>query len=200
MFRGTLSIIPAPDEEQLAIYSHVVYNNTPYTKALESIAAGKAGNPIPQKVGDPSPIKYVFYVLKENRTYDQVLGDMPEGNGDTSLVLFGEEITPNQHALAREFVLLDNFYVDGEVSAFRRTRSEAAATFERFWVSPVQVRYGEEHPVAATVPRPATVEPARSSDVVRMVDGRFIGGLQRAGRRKMAPRHSPHRLRRGWQV
>ena len=69
------------------------------------------------KVGDPSPIKYVFYIIKENRTYDQVLGDMPEGNGDTSLVLFGENITPNQHKLAREFVLLDNFYVDGEVSA-----------------------------------------------------------------------------------
>jgi hypothetical protein len=56
-------------------------------------------------------------VIKENRTYDQVLGDMPGGNGDTSLVLFGEKITPNQHAIAREFVLLDNFYVDGEVSA-----------------------------------------------------------------------------------
>ena len=117
LFRGTLSIIPVPDEEQLAIYSQVVYNNTPYTKTVESVADGKAGNPIPQKVGDPSPIKYVFYVLKENRTYDQVLGDMPGGNGDTTLVLFGEEITPNQHALAREFVLLDNFYVDGEVSA-----------------------------------------------------------------------------------
>jgi hypothetical protein len=59
----------------------------------------------------------VFYIIKENRTYDQVLGDLKEGNGDESLVLFGENITPNQHALAREFVLLDNFYVDGEVSS-----------------------------------------------------------------------------------
>ena len=58
-----------------------------------------------------------FILSKENRTYDQVLGDMKEGNGDTSLCLFGEKVTPNQHALAREFVLLDNFYVDGEVSA-----------------------------------------------------------------------------------
>ena len=80
-------------------------------------AAGEAGNPIPMKVGAPSPIKYVFYIIKENRTYDQVLGDMPEGNGDTSLVLFGEKITPNQHKLAKDFVLLDNFYVDAEVSA-----------------------------------------------------------------------------------
>ena len=69
------------------------------------------------KVGDPSPIKYVFYIIKENRTYDQVLGDLPEGNGDTSLCIFGEKITPNLHALAREFILLDNFYVDAEVSA-----------------------------------------------------------------------------------
>ena len=78
---------------------------------------GEAGNPIPQKIGDPSPIKHVFYIIKENRTYDQVLGDVAEGNGDTSLVLFGERITPNQHALVKEFVLLDNFFVDGEVSA-----------------------------------------------------------------------------------
>jgi YVTN family beta-propeller protein len=117
LFRGTLSMVDEPGEQQLAVYSQAVYNNTPYTKAMEFLSEGQEGNPIPMKVGDPSPIKYVFYVIKENRTYDQVLGDMPGGNGDTSLVLFGEKITPNQHALAREFVLLDNFYVDGEVSA-----------------------------------------------------------------------------------
>jgi hypothetical protein len=73
--------------------------------------------PIPMKVGSPSPIKYVFYVIKENRTYDQVLADVKGGNGDTSLLLFGKNITPNQHKLAESFVLLDNFYVDAEVSA-----------------------------------------------------------------------------------
>ncbi|MFN7688251.1 MAG: bifunctional YncE family protein/alkaline phosphatase family protein, partial [Sphingobacteriales bacterium] len=117
LFKGTMSVIPTPDEKTLALWSKAVYENIPYTKDKETNAHGEAGNPIPMKLGDPSPIKYVFYVIKENRTYDQVLGDMPEGNGDTSLVLFGEKITPNQHALAREFVLLDNFYVDGEVSA-----------------------------------------------------------------------------------
>ena len=117
LFWGTLNIINTPDEKQLAAYSKAVYDNTPYDKNKELVSEGMAGNPIPQKVGDPSPIKYIFYIIKENRTYDQVLGDMPEGNGDTNLVLFGENITPNQHALAREFVLLDNFYVDGEVSA-----------------------------------------------------------------------------------
>lgn len=117
LFRGTLSIIPIPDDKQQSIYSQVVYKNTPYSKEVEETPGGDKGNPIPYKTGDASPIKYVFYIIKENRTYDQVLGDIPEGNGDTSLVLFGEKITPNQHALAKEFVLLDNFYVDGEVSA-----------------------------------------------------------------------------------
>ncbi|MGB4769971.1 MAG: bifunctional YncE family protein/alkaline phosphatase family protein [Chitinophagaceae bacterium] len=117
LFKGTMSIINTPDEKTLALWSKAVYENIPYTKDKEINAQGEAGNPIPMKLGEPSPIKYVFYVIKENRTYDQVLGDMPEGNGDTSLVLFGEKITPNQHALAREFILLDNFYVDGEVSA-----------------------------------------------------------------------------------
>jgi YVTN family beta-propeller protein len=117
LFKGSLSIIPPPNQEVLKMYTAQVYSNTPYSKKAELIAEGSRGNPIPIRVGDPSPIKYVFYIIKENRTYDQVLGDMPEGNGDTSMVLFGEHITPNQHALAREFVLLDNFYVDAEVSA-----------------------------------------------------------------------------------
>jgi YVTN family beta-propeller protein len=117
LFKGTLSIINEPTTNQLSVYSQVVYKNTPYTKEKEKTASGETGNPIPMKLGDKSPIKYVFYIIKENRTYDQVLGDVPEGNGDPSLVLFGSNITPNQHKLAKEFVLLDNFYVDAEVSA-----------------------------------------------------------------------------------
>jgi hypothetical protein len=117
LFRGSMSILVEPDQKQLAIYSQAVYHNTPYSKDKEFLAEGMKGNPIPMRVGDASPIKFIFYVIKENRTYDQVLGDIPEGNGDPGLVLFGEHITPNQHTLAREFVLLDNFYVDGEVSA-----------------------------------------------------------------------------------
>jgi YVTN family beta-propeller protein len=117
LFKGTMSIIPSPNDKQLNIFSKVVYANTPYTKAKETDAEGLKGNPIPMKVGDKSPIKYVFYVIKENRTYDQVLGDVKKGNGDANLCLFGEKITPNQHKLIDEFVLLDNFYVDAEVSA-----------------------------------------------------------------------------------
>ena len=116
LFKGTMSIFPEPGEQLLGDYSALVYQNTPYTKTGELHAKGETGNPVPMKIGDASPIKYVFYIIKENRTYDQVLGDMKEGNGDTSIVLFGEHITPNQHALAREFVLFDNFYVDAEVS------------------------------------------------------------------------------------
>ena len=117
LFRGTMSIIDVPSEKQLGVYSQVVYQNTPYNKEKEKSGKGEAGNPIPMQVGEKSSIKHVFYIIKENRTYDQVLGDIKEGNGDPSLVLFGERITPNQHKLAREFVLLDNFYCDGEVSA-----------------------------------------------------------------------------------
>ena len=117
LFIGTLQAITKPDDQQLGIYSQSVYNNTPYSKENEMSAAGEEGNPIPARVGDPSPIKYVFYIIKENRTYDQVLGDIAGGNGDTSLVLFGEKVTPNLHNLAKQFILLDNFYVDGEVSA-----------------------------------------------------------------------------------
>jgi hypothetical protein len=87
-------------------------------------------------VGGPSPIKHVFYVIRENRTYDQVLGDLPQGNGDPSLTLFGEGVTPNAHALARQFVLLDNFYVDAEVSydghAFS-TGAWATDAVEKIW-------------------------------------------------------------------
>jgi YVTN family beta-propeller protein len=117
MFTGTLSIIGVPDQQALARYSRMVYENTPYTKEKEGLASGEPGNPVPVRAGQPSPITHVFYIIKENRTYDQVLGDMPGGNGDTTLLLFGERVTPNLHALAGEFVLLDNFYVDGEVSA-----------------------------------------------------------------------------------
>lgn len=138
LFKGTLSIIDFPDEKILAEYSKLVYQNTPYTKAKELESEGEKGNPIPTRVGQKSPIKYVFYIIKENRTYDQVLGDVKEGNGDTTLCLFPERITPNQHALVKDFVLLDNFYVDAEVSADGHNWSTAAYAndyVEKTWVT-----------------------------------------------------------------
>jgi DNA-binding beta-propeller fold protein YncE len=126
MFKGSLTLIEEPDEGTLRVYTEAVYRNTPYSKELEMHVQGEEGNPVPRKVGDPSPIKHVFYVIKENRTYDQVLGDMPGGNGDPDLCLFPEVVTPNQHQLARNFVLLDNFYVNAEVSADGHNWSTAA--------------------------------------------------------------------------
>jgi len=109
LMKGTMSVFKEPMTKELAILSEAVYKNTPYTKESELNAAGEKGNPIPMKVGEASPIKYVYYILKENRTYDQVLSDVTGGNGDTTLLLFGEKFTPNQHKLVKEFVLLDNF-------------------------------------------------------------------------------------------
>ena len=126
LFKGTLSIIPQPASDILSLYSIATYKNSPYNKEIEIIAEGEEGNPIPRKQGDPTPIKYVFYIIKENRTYDQVLGDMKQGNGDSSICLFPQKVTPNHHALAREFVLLDNFYVNAEVSADGHNWSMAA--------------------------------------------------------------------------
>jgi YVTN family beta-propeller protein len=121
LLQGSLSVLPVPDDKALASYTQTVYRLTPYTAASRlaprfAPGTAPAGSPIPRKVGAPSPIKYVFYVIRENRTYDQILGDLPQGNGDPNLCLFGEDVTINAHALAREFVLFDNFYVNAEVS------------------------------------------------------------------------------------
>ncbi len=115
LFQGTLSRIPLPGPSQMVAYTKTVYECSPLRSRKPE--PRPEGHPIPARAGEPSPITHVVYIIKENRTYDQVLGDIPEGNGDPSICLFGEAVTPNHHALAREFVLLDNFYVDGEVSA-----------------------------------------------------------------------------------
>jgi YVTN family beta-propeller protein len=114
---GALSIVPVPDDTQLAAYTEAVYRNCPYSDKLLSDAPNREKTAIPTKVGDPSPIKYVIYIIKENRTYDQVFGDLARGDGDPSLTVFGREVTPNHHKLAEEFVLLDNLYCSGHVSA-----------------------------------------------------------------------------------
>ena len=126
LFKGTLSIIDQPADAKLEVFSKQVYANTPYTRQTETLSKGLKDNPVPNIQGGKSPIKYVFYVIKENRTYDQVFGDIKEGNGDPNLCIFPEKVTPNHHALAREFVLLDNFYVDAEVSADGHNWSMAA--------------------------------------------------------------------------
>jgi YVTN family beta-propeller protein len=114
---GALAIVPIPDDKQLAQYTETVYRNCPYSDQLLSASPYPERTAVPTKVGDPSPIKHVIYIIKENRTYDQVFGDLKRGNGDPSLCMFGGEVTPNHHKLADEFVLLDNLYCNGHVSA-----------------------------------------------------------------------------------
>jgi YVTN family beta-propeller protein len=137
LFKGTVSVIDMPKPAALANFTKQAYACSPLPKeasaAMEDVPAD---NPIPKKLGDPSPIKHVIYIIKENRTYDQMLGDMKEGNGDPTLCLFPQPVTPNHHKLASEFVLLDNFYVDGEVSANGHEWSMGAyATdfVEKYW-------------------------------------------------------------------
>ena len=137
MLTGTLSALPTPDREALETLTKMAYTVTAYSDEHRLAPAGApAASPIPKRVGDPSPIKHVFYVVRENRTYDQVLGDLDRGNGDPTLTLFGESITPNAHALAREFGVIDNFYVDAEVSYDGHEFSMAAYTtdvVQKFW-------------------------------------------------------------------
>src|SRR5262249_27178200 len=105
MQTGTASWIEPFTADQLNAWTKQAMANSPYRDAK-----------LDENPALP-PIQHVLYIVRENRTYDQVLGDMKEGNGDASLVLFGENITPNLHKIAREFVLLDNFYVNSDVSA-----------------------------------------------------------------------------------
>lgn len=114
---GALSIVDLPEAKELARFTDTVYRNCPYSTKLLTDAPYPEKTAIPTRVGEPSPIKHVIYIIKENRTYDQVLGDLERGNGDPSLVMFGEDVTPNHHKLAREFVTLDNLYCNGHVSA-----------------------------------------------------------------------------------
>ena len=109
---GSVSIVPVPDGTTLARYTRGVYALSPYSNAR--LRGGAAGSPL--GTARP-PVRHVVYIIRENRTYDQVLGDLPQGNGDQRLAIFNDSITPNAHAIARRWVLFDNFYVDGEVSA-----------------------------------------------------------------------------------
>ncbi len=149
LFPGTLSIIDLPTgkafRKQLALYTEEAYHCTPRYSVPEVKHA--ADNPVPNAPGKASPIKYCIYIVKENRTYDQVMGDVKEGNGDAKLCLFPERVTPNFHKLAGEFVLFDNFYVDAEVSADGHEWSMGAyATdfVEKTW--PLNYRHAKKFP------------------------------------------------------
>ncbi len=117
LYTGAVSRIPMPTPESMAEYTRLAKLCSPLKEDGSPNGVRPTDSPIPGKVGNPSPIKYCIYIIKENRTYDQVFGDVKRGNGDANLCLFGEKVTPNHHKIARDYVLLDNFYVEGEVSA-----------------------------------------------------------------------------------
>ena len=118
LMQGALSIINMPTPAGMSRMTRLAFANSPLNaENYQHLTKIDNDNPIPQQLGDSSPIKHCVYIIKENRTYDQVFGDMPRGNSDPTLCIFPERVTPNHHALVNQFVLLDNFYVESEVSA-----------------------------------------------------------------------------------
>jgi YVTN family beta-propeller protein len=136
--RGTVSIVSIDTlRNHLKAWTKQVYDNIPYKDDyLTQARPPQEPSIVPQQVGAGSPIHHVIYVIKENRTYDQVFGDIKRGNGDPRLTIFGQQVTPNHHAIADEWVLLDNLYCDGEVSVDGHSWSNSAIATdynEKMW-------------------------------------------------------------------
>ncbi len=115
-YLGTVNKVKIPSQDALKNLTAQVYADTrvpQILRAWEKTQNPKKPLPVPQQIGDPSVFDHVVYIIKENRTYDQVFGDLPKGNSDPNLCIFGREVTPNHHALAEKFVLLDNYYCNG---------------------------------------------------------------------------------------
>ncbi len=128
---GTLSLFPVPTKKQLVNHTRTALVNMRHgaiRAARMPARSGQPARPVPERSGEPSVFKHVVYIIKENRTYDQVFGALKEGNGDPSLCIFGEEITPNQHKMVRDFVLLDNTYCSGILSADGHQWADAGIT------------------------------------------------------------------------
>ncbi|HEX4148412.1 MAG TPA: alkaline phosphatase family protein, partial [Pirellulales bacterium] len=119
-YLGSVSLVPLPSDSALTAHTATVLANIRTTEGISALApprAGQPARPVPERHGEPSVFKHVIYIIKENRTYDQVLGDIDRGEGDATLCIYGREVTPNHHQLVDEFVLLDNFYCSGVLSA-----------------------------------------------------------------------------------
>ena len=119
-YAGSLSLVPVPSGKALTAFTQTALANLRYPLLAQAglpARENRPPQPVPERVGEPSVFRHVIYIIKENRTYDQVLGDMTNGNGDADLCVFGERVTPNQHQLVRDFVLLDNTYCCSALSA-----------------------------------------------------------------------------------
>lgn len=127
--KASISLIQVPGDKELKAYTkRVIATNQHFRLDLTAKLPRKnvAPVPVPERIGEPSVIKHVLYVIKENRTYDQVLGDMKKGDGDSTLAVYGRKITPNTHQLSNQFVLLDNYYASGKCSAEGHQWTDAA--------------------------------------------------------------------------
>jgi DNA-binding beta-propeller fold protein YncE len=128
---GTLSLVNVPAKRELARMTEISLGNMRYGLLQEAKLPPRPhqpARPVPERVGEPSVFKHIVYIIKENRTYDQVFGEIKEGNGEPSLCTFGERVTPNQHKMVREFVLLDNTYCSGILSADGHQWSDTGIT------------------------------------------------------------------------
>ena len=117
---ASVSVIRAPEKKELKAYTDTVIAVNDLSRATLSREKPREGiepKPVPDRIGEPSVFKHVLYIIRENRTYDQVLGDMKQGDGDPALCIYGAEVTPNVHKLSEKFMLMDNFYVSGKCSA-----------------------------------------------------------------------------------
>jgi YVTN family beta-propeller protein len=142
-FQGSISFIERPDSRKMAEYTEQVRRNSTYRPENLKQSPIPSDSAIPARVGDPCAIKYVIFIIRENRTYDQVLGDMtdaagkPLGNGEPKLAIYGEKVTPNHHGLAREYVLFDNLFSNSEVSVDGHSWCDAAIATDfnqRSWI------------------------------------------------------------------
>ena len=119
-YYNTLSLVPVPSAKKLAELTQTALADLRHpllAQARLPARTNQIAQPVPERVGEPSVFQHVIYIIKENRTYDQILGDVKTGNGDTGICNFGGRVTPNEHKLVRDFVLLDNTYCCGMVSA-----------------------------------------------------------------------------------
>ncbi len=158
LMKGSIEIVELSDlKTKIKAYTQQSMRNSPYRDELLTLAAAPATNAktiVPREVGVGSPIKHIIYIIRENRTYDQVLGDLPKGKGDPRLTIFGKKVTPNAHKISEQFVTLDNLYCDGEVSVDGHSWSNSAYATdfnEKLW----PVTYGGHsaaRPSAAYVP------------------------------------------------
>lgn len=149
-YRGAVAILSLPDASQLAAYTRAAWeNNRVPAPVVPAHGHAVTALPVPERAGDPSLIEHVVYIVKENRTYDQLFGDLPQANGEPSLLVFGEDVVPNHRQLAREFVLFDNFYATGGNSGDgHQWATQASETSYALWPG----YFGRSYPFDGTDP------------------------------------------------